>query len=55
MYRGGPMHWADAVGLGEIVDKIKGYDNRLGGAHWKLSPLLERLATDGGSLAGHQP
>jgi len=55
MYRGGPMHWADAVGLGEIVDKIKSYGDRLGGAHWAPSPLLERLAADGGSLAGHQP
>ncbi len=50
MYRGGPMHWADSVGLAEIVDKIKDYGERLGGAHWGLSPLLERLAADGGSL-----
>lgn len=54
MYRGGPMHWADSVGLAEVVDKIKDYGDRLGGAHWELSPLLERLAADGGSLAGHQ-
>ena len=54
MYRGGPMHWADSVGLGEIVDKIKDYGERLGGRHWELSPLLERLAADGGSLASHQ-
>jgi 3-hydroxyacyl-CoA dehydrogenase len=42
------------VGLAEIVDKIKDYGERLGGAHWGLSPLLERLAADGGSLASHQ-
>ncbi len=54
MYRGGPMFWADSVGLAEIVDKIKDYGERLGGAHWGLSPLLERLAADGGSLASHQ-
>ena len=54
MYRGGPMHWADSVGLAEIADKIKDYGDRLGGAHWELSPLLERLAADGGSLASHQ-
>ena len=54
MYRGGPMYWADSVGLAEIVDRIKDYGDRLGGRHWELSPLLERLAADGGSLAGHQ-
>lgn len=54
MYRGGPMYWADSVGLTEIVDRIKDYGDRLGGRHWELSPLLERLAADGGSLAGHQ-
>ncbi|MEM9465952.1 MAG: 3-hydroxyacyl-CoA dehydrogenase NAD-binding domain-containing protein [Actinomycetota bacterium] len=54
VYRGGPMHWADSVGLAEIVDKITDYGDRLGGRHWELSPLLARLAADGGSLAGHQ-
>ena len=52
MYRGGPMYWADSVGLAEIVDRIKDYGDRLGGRHWELSPLLERLATTvGRSLA----
>ncbi|BAN04198.1 putative fatty acid oxidation complex alpha subunit [Ilumatobacter coccineus YM16-304] len=50
VYRGGPMHWADSVGLAEIVEKIKGYSESLGGKHWTLSPLLEQLATDGGQL-----
>ena len=36
------------------TDRIKDYGDRLGGRHWELSPLLERLAADGGSLAGHQ-
>ncbi len=50
VYRGGPMYWADSVGLGEIVDKIEGYGGTLGGRHWELSPLLRRLADDGGQL-----
>ena len=54
IYRGGPMHWADSVGLAEIAAKIADYGERLGGRHWDLSPLLERLAAEGGSLAGHQ-
>lgn len=54
MYRGGPMHWADSMGLPEVVAKIRDYGARLGGSHWELSPLLEQLAADGGSLAGYQ-
>ncbi len=50
LYRGGPMYWADQVGLTEIVDRIKGYGESLGGHHWDLSPLLERLAEEGGAL-----
>jgi 3-hydroxyacyl-CoA dehydrogenase len=50
MYRGGPMYWADSVGLAAIVDKIKVYGDRLGGRHWQPSPLLERLASEGGKL-----
>jgi 3-hydroxyacyl-CoA dehydrogenase len=50
VYRGGPMFWADTVGLAEIADSISAYDERLGGDHWKLSPLLRRLADEGGKL-----
>ncbi len=50
MYRGGPMYWADQVGLADVVAAIEGYRDRLGGAHWELSPLLSRLAAEGGSL-----
>jgi 3-hydroxyacyl-CoA dehydrogenase len=53
VYRGGPMHWADSVGLAEIVESIRGYGAQLGGGHWELSPLLERLAAEGGKLQTH--
>jgi 3-hydroxyacyl-CoA dehydrogenase len=53
LYRGGPMFWADSVGLAEIVDKIEGYRESLGGRHWELSPLLARLATEGGALQAY--
>jgi 3-hydroxyacyl-CoA dehydrogenase len=53
VYRGGPMHWADSVGLAEIVSKIEGYSESLGGKHWDLSPLLKQLAADGGQLQTH--
>ena len=50
VYRGGPMYWADSVGLPDVVAKVREYGERLGGRHWELSPLLERLAADGGAL-----
>ncbi len=50
VYRGGPMFWADTVGLTEVADKIADYSERLGGDHWALSPLLRKLANDGGAL-----
>ncbi|WP_420452417.1 3-hydroxyacyl-CoA dehydrogenase NAD-binding domain-containing protein [Ilumatobacter sp.] len=53
LYRGGPMHWADSVGLAEIVGRIRQYSESLGGRHWELSPLLERLADEGGQLQTH--
>jgi len=53
VYRGGPMHWADSVGLAEIVSKIEGYSESLGGKHWELSPLLKSMAADGGQLQTH--
>ena len=53
VYRGGPMYWADSVGLTEIVTQIRHYAERLGGRHWKLSPLLKELAAADGSLQRH--
>jgi 3-hydroxyacyl-CoA dehydrogenase len=50
VYRGGPMHWADSIGLAEIATKVKEYSDRLGGKHWDLSPLLKSLAESGGQL-----
>ncbi len=50
VYRGGPMHWADSIGLAEIVTKIEAYSSSLGGKHWELSPLLKHLAAGDGQL-----
>ena len=52
LYTGGPMFWADAAGLGRIAESIRDYHSRLGGQHWELSPLLERLAAEGSTFAG---
>ena len=43
------MWQADANGLSSAVEKIRAYEKKHG-PRWKLSPLLERLAKDGGKL-----
>ena len=55
VYTGGPMFWADTMGLDNVVAKIKKYGETLEGDHWKISPLLEKLAAEGktfGSMGG---
>ena len=51
LYTGGPMFWADSVGLGRVAESIRGWRRRLGGSHWELSPRLERLAAEGSTFA----
>ncbi len=46
VYRGGPMFYADTVGLAHVVAKLKEYGPRLGPA-FTISPLLERMAAEG--------
>ncbi|TBW51862.1 3-hydroxyacyl-CoA dehydrogenase [Marinobacter halodurans] len=46
-YRGGPMFWADQVGVKEIYDTVKRFHDTLGGDQWKPAALLERLAGEG--------
>lgn len=50
VYTGGPMFWADTVGLAKVAEAINRYSSALGGEHWALSPLLGRLAEEDGSL-----
>ncbi len=47
VYRGGPMFWADQVGLKTIVERMLAFRRATGDAFWTPAPLLERLATEG--------
>ncbi|MDX1982558.1 MAG: 3-hydroxyacyl-CoA dehydrogenase NAD-binding domain-containing protein [Bryobacteraceae bacterium] len=51
-WRGGPMKYADLVGLGNIYDRVRQLQDR-GGAHWQPAPLLESLAKSGSSFAAY--
>jgi len=49
-HRGGPMWFADQVGLKTIYDRIRGFEQQCG-AWWSPAPLLRELAEKGGSFA----
>ncbi len=53
-YRGGPMFYADTVGLKTIADKIAEFRQTLDPQYWQTSPLLERLAREGKTFAQWQ-
>jgi 3-hydroxyacyl-CoA dehydrogenase len=53
-YRGGPMFYADTVGLKSILDKILEFREILDPQYWQPSPLLERLAREGKTFAQWQ-
>jgi 3-hydroxyacyl-CoA dehydrogenase len=53
-YRGGPMFWADfAVGLAALRDRMRDYQQKLGGDHWKPAALLNQLADRGQTFTGY--
>jgi 3-hydroxyacyl-CoA dehydrogenase len=49
VYRGGPMYWADSVGLGKIVDGLKRQEERMG-SDFSFSQLLLDKARKGESF-----
>lgn len=52
-WRGGPIWWAETVGLGAIVESLKSHAPALG-PDFSLSSLLERKASEGRSLYATQ-
>ena len=51
VWRGGPMHYASAVGLDTVLARINEFRDRFGEEHWTPAPLLEKLVAGGRSLA----
>jgi len=48
-YRGGPMFYADTIGLPEVLARVNDYRSRFGD-YWQPAPLLERLVATGSSF-----
>lgn len=57
VHKGGPMQYADEIGLSKIVERMKYYESAFGdyGKHWFTpSPLLVELANKNETFASHK-
>jgi 3-hydroxyacyl-CoA dehydrogenase len=50
-HRGGPMFYADTVGLATVLDRVKQYRSQFGD-YWEPAPLLEQLVAKGQGFHG---
>jgi 3-hydroxyacyl-CoA dehydrogenase len=50
-WRGGPMCYADAVGLNTVLARIEEFQAKHGSDLWSPAPLLRQLAESGGTFA----
>ena len=53
-YRGGPMFYADTVGLKTVYEGILAFQKTLDPQYWQPAPLLKELALSGSSFAQWQ-
>ncbi|HEY7285186.1 MAG TPA: 3-hydroxyacyl-CoA dehydrogenase NAD-binding domain-containing protein [Vicinamibacterales bacterium] len=51
---GGPMFYADTVGLPTVLSRVKAYRDRFGD-YWQPAPLLERLVNEGRGFYSEAP
>jgi 3-hydroxyacyl-CoA dehydrogenase len=52
LWRGGPMFYADTVGLPRVLEAIEKYARGYQGEAWQAAPLLVRLAAEGKGFNG---
>ncbi|MHC2106184.1 MULTISPECIES: 3-hydroxyacyl-CoA dehydrogenase NAD-binding domain-containing protein [unclassified Methylobacterium] len=50
-WRGGPMHWADTVGLRTVAEALSRFAREAGDDSQEPAPLLRKLADEGGTFA----
>ncbi|MFN7608131.1 MAG: 3-hydroxyacyl-CoA dehydrogenase family protein, partial [Ralstonia sp.] len=52
LFRGGPMLYADTVGLYNVAQAMHRYSKGYHGEAWKVAPLLQKLADEGKGFHG---
>ena len=50
-HRGGPMHYADEIGVDKVYTTVLEFRDRFGPMYWEIPDLLEDLARRGGKFA----
>jgi 3-hydroxyacyl-CoA dehydrogenase len=50
-YRGGPLFYAESIGLGTVLAGLRKYRDLFGPLHWEPAPLLTRLVAEKRTLA----
>jgi len=51
-FRGGPLFYADTVGLYNVARSIKRFAQGYQGSEWELAPMIDELARSGGTFNG---
>jgi 3-hydroxyacyl-CoA dehydrogenase len=54
-WKGGPMYYADSVGLKRVADRLAAFAAESGDATMTPAPLLRRLADEGGTFTSYSP
>ena len=54
-YRGGPMHYADTIGVDKVYARVCEFRDRFGPMYWEVPELLEDLGRSGGKFADFRP
>lgn len=54
-YRGGPMHYADTIGVDRVYARVCEFRDRFGPMCWEVPELLEDLGRRGGKFADLKP
>jgi 3-hydroxyacyl-CoA dehydrogenase len=50
-HRGGPMHYADTIGLDKVYATVCDFEKRFGSEYWEPPALLKKLAESGGKFS----
>lgn len=50
-HRGGPMHYADTIGLDKVYARVCEFRDRFGPQYWEPPALLQKLAAAGGTFS----